>query len=82
MASDFKKRRTLRSPTYKNEDGHITEEDKNDKEDEGMDQVSDDLISKGTTHKQLHVTWTCQSTSLASLDPTIIKESSLAKKSC
>lgn len=43
MPSDFKKRGTLRSPTYKNEDGHIAEQDKNDKEDEGMDQASDDL---------------------------------------
>lgn len=40
MPFDFKKRRTLRSPTYKNEDGHITEQDKTDKADEGMDQKS------------------------------------------
>lgn len=43
MLSDFKKRGTIRSPTYKNEDGHMNEQDKNDKEDEGMDQESDDF---------------------------------------
>lgn len=42
MPAGFR-RRTIGSPTQKNEDGRIDEQNKNDKEDEEMDQESDDL---------------------------------------
>lgn len=42
MPTGFR-RRTTGSPTQKNEDGRIDEQNKNDKQDEDMDQESDDL---------------------------------------
>lgn len=42
MPADFR-RGTVRSPLYKNKDGHTDEQDENDKEDKDMGQEGDDM---------------------------------------
>lgn len=41
--ADFRKRGTVRSLLYKNKDGHIDEQDENDKEDKDMGQEGNDV---------------------------------------
>ena len=81
MPADFRRRGTVRSPSYTNEDGHIHMQDENDKEDEGMDPEM--MISYQSHMDQPmssnNVTHTCQLPSFVS-DPKTTKESSVINK--